>query len=672
MDPAHKQRIMEAALRRIAASPLRDRLVLRGGLLTRLWVGPTRKADDLDFLGLPPLTHDAAAAPLRAALAADARDGVTFDVDHLSAEFIWADTDSPGLRMTVGSLQIDVGFGDPMDPPPEALDYPTPLGPVSVLAARPETALAWKVHGLFELRDGRWRPKDLHDILLIARHTDIHFGPDAAPLARALRLAFSSRDTPLVAARRLLDGDFGRSRGARVGWRGFRKARPELNLPEDCAPLVAEAAALLRPVFERLFNEDREATGMISAAAPTGPASLSGRFPAIRHINDVMPAIAGRPEFAIYRRGPLTAITYERSLKDTFPDPAEAPDPATARLWAIRRECRGLTFAPDGRLVARKLHKFFNVDERAESRADALPAGGRVLEKLDGSMLTPVVLDGEVLWTTRRGPSDISERAAAHAARHPGRYRELAMDRAEAGFTVIFEWCSRSHRLVLDYPEDQLVLLAARRTVEGDYMDHGALLDLGGRYGVPVIQSLGPAPTPLASLVDEVREARDIEGVVLCYPDGRRAKLKSRHFRRLHEVVEHLDRERPLWRLLIRGEVDDLLPALSPADRERVADYADRLERALAAREAWLAALVAPARAALAGRAPSDARRAFVLSHLQGLSQDERALALRVWNGQLVGEATRAYVAERLRTPKSLARIRALLDMPPWGARRGS
>src|SRR5262249_1418621 len=85
-------------------------------------------------------------------------------------------TEFPGVRLTLRAglaepdlaVQIDVGFRDPFVPPQEEVEYPSLAGaPFRVWCARAETMLGWKLHGLAEMGERRWRPKDLHDLLLI-------------------------------------------------------------------------------------------------------------------------------------------------------------------------------------------------------------------------------------------------------------------------------------------------------------------------------------------------------------------------------------------------------------------------------------------------------------------------------------------------------------------------
>lgn len=113
--------------------------------------------------------------------------------------------------------EIDTGFGDPLDPLADWSDYPLDEGPPArVLACRPETLFGWKVHGLFERGPGRFRPKDLFDVYLLAAYAPL----DSALLPRALRLAFDARGDSLVLTSRRVS-----ARSPRCSARWWRKPR---------------------------------------------------------------------------------------------------------------------------------------------------------------------------------------------------------------------------------------------------------------------------------------------------------------------------------------------------------------------------------------------------------------------------------------------------------------
>jgi hypothetical protein len=146
-------------------------------------------------------------------------------------------------------MQIDLGFGDPLEPAADWVDYPHLLGPPSrLLACRAETLIGWKLHGLFEHGLKRWRPKDLHDLLLLTRHA--RFEPAALPAA--IQTAFTSRGEPLASLRILLDQPWWNQPCNCARWDRFRQERAEWNIPADLSAVVTQVAGCLHPALATL------------------------------------------------------------------------------------------------------------------------------------------------------------------------------------------------------------------------------------------------------------------------------------------------------------------------------------------------------------------------------------------------------------------------------------
>jgi RNA ligase len=191
------------------------------------------------------------------------------------------------------------------------------------------------------------------------------------------------------------------------------------------------------------------------------------KFPEIHTIDDVLPHILGREEFVVAERQFGKVINYMVSMPTTFD--MSGPDDIGG---AIRRECRGIKFYHDGKIAARPFHKWFNVGERAETQVNSVDFSvpHKILLKEDGSMIHPITVDGRIRWCTKMGITEISEQAADFV-KQSNTYTEFAHWCIENTLTPIFEWCSRKQRIVLDYPEDKLVLLAVRHNYTGEYLD---------------------------------------------------------------------------------------------------------------------------------------------------------------------------------------------------------
>jgi hypothetical protein len=167
---------MERFLYRLGKSDHRNRLILKGAMLFTLWGGPVyRPTRDLDFSGTKVIDIPEILALFRYICEIGVEDdGLVFDGESLSAEPIRDDTEHGGIRTrfsaTLGParirMQIDVGFGDAIEPPPESVEYPTLLDfpAPGILAYPKEAAVAEKIHAWVDIGDRNSRLKDLYDL----------------------------------------------------------------------------------------------------------------------------------------------------------------------------------------------------------------------------------------------------------------------------------------------------------------------------------------------------------------------------------------------------------------------------------------------------------------------------------------------------------------------------
>lgn len=315
-------------------------------------------------------------------------------------------------------------------------------------------------------------------------------------------------------------------------------------------------------------------------------------FPHITDIGQVLKAIEGRPEFIVAKRDRHTIINYRMQGNDTFPRVLEPPawnklggvdvlkDWPTKIVpdWraAILRECRGIVFGEDGQVIARRLHKFFNLGEKEETFVDSVDftCPHVIMDKLDGSMITPIPIGDHVRWGTKMGITDVAMQVEVFVAEN-SRYVKLAETYVRLRQTPIFEWCSRKQRIVVDYPKDQLVLVAVRENVTGEYVDYETLWEIGREFGVPVC-----GVSPDSSVKDGAKFAKyvrglgsGLEGVVIRFNDGHMLKIKTDDYVRIHRAKESLLHENRVIEMIITEKTDDVLPHLLDHDRTALLEF---------------------------------------------------------------------------------------------------
>ena len=186
-------------------------------------------------------------------------------------------------------------------------------------------------------------------------------------------------------------------------------------------------------------------------------------FPIIKHIDDVLPAIDGRDEFVVADRPGFNVVNYNVAFQDTFimnHDEVMENHGNVIPVAVMRRECRGLIFdSTDGRIISRPFHKFFNMFENDEMQPCNMDLGANhvVFDKMDGSMVRPLVMNGEVFLATKMGITDVAKEAMKFVTAEQS---EWLKDQFESGMTPLIEYVGPDNRIVVRYDESDLVLLA--------------------------------------------------------------------------------------------------------------------------------------------------------------------------------------------------------------------
>lgn len=280
----------------------------------------------------------------------------------------------------------------------------------------------------------------------------------------------------------------------------------------------------------------------------------------IEHIDDVLPHLAGHPEFIVAERDGYKVIDYQFTTATSFDHPA-------------RLECRGLKFGPDGRIIARGLHKFFNVGERPDTQPEVLDFSQPhdIMEKLDGSMIHPAMVNGRLRLMTRMGCTDHAAKAERHMTPD---IAVQCVSMLRLGLTPIFEWTAPDNRIVISYPHSRLTLLAVRSTRTGRYEDQDWLLRQADHMRVAAAPLHAGAP----GFIERARQCVGLEGFVVRFADGRWVKIKGDDYVLKHKAKESVLQEKNVLALILRDGLDDVLPLLEPADRAEVERYRDGVQ----------------------------------------------------------------------------------------------
>lgn len=248
---------VERLLYRLSRSAHRERFVLKGAMLFSVWRGvPHRATRDLDLLGY----GDNAVAAVEKVFRDICRttveqDGIEFLEKSVRGEEIRDEQDYGGVRLAVGAriasaripIQVDIGFGDAVSPPPEVVEYPTLLdSPTPRLLAYPrEGMVAEKFQAMVVLGIANTRMRDFFDLWYLAQRFEFV----GARLCGAIQATFDRRKTPLPLQTPLaLTPEFHGDRDKQLQWGAFLR-RAGLDPDGITLPGVAESlrAFLLPP-----------------------------------------------------------------------------------------------------------------------------------------------------------------------------------------------------------------------------------------------------------------------------------------------------------------------------------------------------------------------------------------------------------------------------------------
>jgi len=327
----------------------------------------------------------------------------------------------------------------------------------------------------------------------------------------------------------------------------------------------------------------------------------------ITNIDDVLPHIAGRTDFVVAEREGYRVVDYLYASADTFDHP-------------MRVECRGLKFDDAGDLIARPLHKFFNVNERPDTQSGALDFSQPhvVMDKLDGSMIHPSIVGGELTFMTRMGRSDVAKRAERHLDQDMKQFCEAMLD---GGATPIFEWTAPDNRIVIKYDDSALTLLAIRNNESGAYWSRADL----ERLGIPLVAAHSDKPRNAGEFLEYARAVQDAEGFVVKFDNGLWVKVKAEDYVTKHKAKDSIVREKNILALILSGGLDDVFPLLSEEDADTARAFRDDFDRGVAKTASEVAAFV--------NRYSDDDQKTFAVERASNLPPLLKPIAFTIRKG---------------------------------------
>jgi RNA ligase len=273
------------------------------------------------------------------------------------------------------------------------------------------------------------------------------------------------------------------------------------------------------------------------------------------NLEQALKEIEGNRLFKSIRNGELVKLSYRYNSPKLFDTP-------------VKRELRGITFnAKTGKVVSRPYHKFFNLNEHPESERERLLGREFVFrEKLDGTMLHPLLVDGEVKLLTQKDFSNPQIEKGEELLRKSPKLLKATRELLEKGYTPIFELISPQFQLVIPYDREELLLTEVRENETGRYVleeREEELKEMGFKLPRKEVGRLD-------ELERKVQEAEGIEGFVLKEPAHKEpfplfVKVKSPWYHKAHYSFTCLHNlpSHKLFNLFLIGKSDELFSNLT-------------------------------------------------------------------------------------------------------------
>ena len=234
------------------------------------------------------------------------------------------------------------------------------------------------------------------------------------------------------------------------------------------------------------------------------------------------------------------------------------------------REMRGLTFIfnEDGSLFKRYilLEKFFNLNQVPGSQYSDVKdlAIKYINNKEDGSISSFVKLpNGKVLGKSKMS-FESDQAIGMNRIYNKNKDIKSFVDWTLGNDIVaIFEYVSATNRIVLNYKEEELILLRLRNNNTGEHLDINNYLDKLGTIKFAMFEN----DKTLDDLIALAHTIEDKEGWVVQFENDHLIKIKCQWYNALHGLLTNdLYRENILIGYILDDKIDDIIGQIPEND----------------------------------------------------------------------------------------------------------
>lgn len=243
-------------------------------------------------------------------------------------------------------------------------------------------------------------------------------------------------------------------------------------------------------------------------------------------------------------------------------------------------EMRGLTFVfnKDGSVFKRflLLEKFFNLNQTTDSMYSVVKDLDikNINNKEDGSVASFIQLpNGKIVGKSKMGFDNEQAEGINRVYKNNKYIREFVNWTIDNDIVAIFEYVSPRNRIVLNYKEEDLILLKMRDNKTGEHLDITKYGELTENINIAEFKN----EKTLDELIQLSKVETGIEGWVIEFYNGLLIKIKTKWYSDRHGLLTNdLYRENIIIDHIINDNIDDILGQV-PEDEKEARDRINKI-----------------------------------------------------------------------------------------------
>lgn len=230
---------------------------------------------------------------------------------------------------------------------------------------------------------------------------------------------------------------------------------------------------------------------------------------------------------------------------------------------------RGIITLNDGTVISRPFSKFFNL---GEPEAEPITWADKITitEKIDGSLIICSFHNGKMILNSKGSfNSEHADFARKWISENISKWSDAECERSKNGnnrWTYLFEaiFPETENPKVINYGDRaDLTLLAVINVSDETEWSYDNLKHIGKNIGVNVVKKYDFDDINLILQKCKNGSIIDGEGIVLHFtPSGKRVKVKSDEYIRLHRLISHTSRKHILDVLIKGDDIESIYGAL--------------------------------------------------------------------------------------------------------------